>query len=227
MKSWLLAAVLLSQSACGRAPENSAVCPGEPEFNRGSVWRIKDSIPETKFRHDLDIAGVVALRATWDPGATSHVRGLTVGEYAFKTSYEIDARKMMDGTMCLQVKSLDVDFSYSKLDVYVANDFPVGGCAYEALLAHEKQHADVHRRRHAAAVQDLRRAFAGSRTIPTRAAPLAVKSEEAGKALIARFVGQATGPVIERFKRELDSEQGALDSEDSYRSLGMSCPDWK
>lgn len=223
----LLAVAAFLTASCRRAPAPSVLCPGNPEFDRAAVWKIRDLIPPTRISHDLNIAGIVALRATWDPGATSHVRGLTIGEYAFKTRYEIDVREKPDKTFCLAVKSLDVDFSYSKMDVYVASDFPEGGCAYEALLAHETQHADTHRRLHAGAVEDLRRSLAGSRVIPTRESPLAAKSEGIGKALIARLVSSATQPVLERFKKALDEEQGKLDSEDSYRDLGISCPDWK
>lgn len=226
-KRGLLAAAAFLTAACGQAPAPTALCPGEPEFDRAEVWKISDAVPAANVRHDLNIPGIVALRATWDPGAVSHVRGLTIGEYAFKTRYEIDVRARPGGALCLWIKSLDVDFSYSKLDVYVASDFPVGGCAYEALLKHEKQHADAHRRLHAGAVEDLRRSFAGSRVIPTRASSMAAKSEDSGKALIARLVSSATQPVLERFKKALDEEQGKLDSEDSYRDLGISCPDWK
>lgn len=220
------ALLALALGAAGSSPLAAAGCPGEASFDRGSVVRVSTPMPEPRLQTHLDTAGIEALRPP-SPGL-ARVPGLTVAKYALNKDFRISwSRPFLSSRLCLWVDSVDIEFAYSGLDVYVSKDYPQHSCEWAHIYRHEMEHVEVHRRLHQQYAALMARALVGAAGPPTRNNPASVESAEAGQRLIDKVITQATEPLFERFQAELAAEQAKLDTPENYRLMQGLCPLWR
>lgn len=219
--------LLAGLAACSpTAASSPSGCPGEPSFDRSSVVRVATPMPAPRLQTHLDTAGIQALRP---PSAgKSRVPGLTVAQYSLNKDFHISwSRQPRASRLCVWVDSLDIEFAYSRLDVYVSREYPQDTCEGVHVHRHEMEHVEVHRRLHEHYAALMSKALIGAPGLPTRANPAAVESSEAGRRLIDKVIEKTTQPLYERFQEDLASEQAKLDTPESYRVLQGLCPGWR
>jgi hypothetical protein len=143
------------------------------------------------------------------------VPGLTLAKHGLKRSLALSG----DGS-CVWADSVQADFSYETIDVYVSSEYGDGSCEKAQLYRHELDHVEVHRRLHAKYSAELKAALQGA--VPTRANPAAGQAK-----LIDKVVDDALTPVYRRFQEELAAEQAKLDTPGNYLVLQSACPGWR
>lgn len=220
---FFLACLASRSSSAASSPSG---CPGDSSFDRSSVVRLATPMPEPRLQTHLDTAAIEALRPS-APGQ-ARVPGLTLAQYSLNKDYHVSwSRQSRSSRLCVWVDSLELEFAYSRLEVYVSREYPRDTCEWTHVHRHEMEHVEVHRRLHQHYAALMAKALVGAGGPPTRANPAAVESSEAGRRLIEKVIAQATQPLYERFQEELAAEQAKLDTPESYRVLQGLCPGWR
>ena len=179
------------------------------------------------YSHALDTSQIEALAKT-SGGENFHVYGLTTANYKMDTLYEVNGHKnWFRSGYAMWVDDLQVEFSYTTIDVYVTDAYTEGSCEYQATLDHENQHVAIHKRIYAEYQKKLQDAVAdAAKEIPLSSRPITVGSWDEGKDQVGKMVSAVVDPVFDQFKSELETEQGKIDTPESYRGLNQRCQNW-
>ncbi len=98
----------------------------------------------TKTQKELDKMGTDTV-SPYGANAQTHVGGLMAGEVSISQNIRIMQESWPHlNAGCLYVDSLKVDI-HIKPVIYIARDYPKGGCMYQAIMQHEKKHIEVDR----------------------------------------------------------------------------------
>lgn len=226
LRRWAAASLIACGALANR--EARAGCGGGPPVRRASVFRVHNTPIHPRYFHDLSTAQIEGLQSSVKL-ASRNMRepGLTAAEQALNTSYQCGA---MENTrthrFCVWADSVDVDLSYTGMDVYVSDQYPEGSCPYRVILAHENRHVAINQRVLAKYVVLMRRALLKDRTIPTRDRPLEAYSFEGGQKVIADRVERVIQPLYDRYKNEVIRENHKIDTPASYRRTQAKCSEW-
>jgi len=156
-----------------------------------------------------------------------HNPGLTMAEHELKTNYRFQgSRQGKAGPYRIWASSVEVIFQFDRMDVYLSSKYPVGSCQYKVILGHENQHVAINQRTLAKYKALMLQALRSSRDIPTKAHPLTVANLDQGKARIAANIDGILYPLYERFKKEVGTENGKIDTPANYRRTQALCRDW-
>ena len=223
---WALASTALGLSL--PEPGVSADCGGGRPVNRASVFQVHNTPIEPRYFHNLSTAQIEGLQASVKL-ASRMLRepGLTAAEQALNTSYQCGAEEdTRTHRFCVWADSVNVDFSYTKMDVYVSNQYAEGTCPYRVILAHEKQHVAINQRALAKYLALMRRALLKDRSIPTKNRPLPAYSFESGQKVVAQRVERVIQPLYDRYKNEVLRENRKIDTPANYRRTQAKCAEW-
>ena len=199
-----------------------ANAPGE-----GAQIKYLFNFPDVVYDHAHSPGEIEALSEKSGQAENYHIEGLTDAQFGLKTLYEFNYNKnIFQNTYLLWVEDLRVDFSYTTVNVYISNQYPEGGCEYQATMDHENTHVQIHRRIYEKYQKILQDVISSSTDIPLVNHPVTVQSLEDGKAIISQLISGVTDPVFNQFQQELSQEQGELDSPASYAELQSRCSHW-
>lgn len=181
--------------------------------------------PDTLYNHTMGTKQIEALAQ--GGGENYHVYGLTQANYKMDALYQVNSsKKWFKSEYTMWVDNLQVDFSYTKINVYVTSHYPEGSCEYQHTLAHENQHVEIHRQVYEQYKKVLREALANTKTLPLYGQPIVTTSWEEGKERIGKMISAVTDPVFDQFKDALDKEQAIIDTPQEYDLLRQSCQNW-
>ncbi len=187
------------------------------------------NFPPPVYSHSLSTPEIEALSRAQGGGENEHyhVYGLTQAEFQMKTLYEFNSsKKMFQDQTTMWVENLRVEFSYTTVNVFVTSAYAENSCEYQATLAHENQHLEIHRKVYAQYQKVLEDALAAAKDIPLSNHPIVVTSREAGKEQLAKMISSVTDPVFEQFQQTMAKEQAELDTQESYAELRGRCQNW-
>ena len=222
MFTWLCAGLVFGAGAFG-----FAACPGDPHFDRSSVIHLQNTPLQPRYFHDHNTSQIEAMRHSRYHSGSMHNPGITLAEHELNTGYQIGGVSHGRGrSCCVWVDSLQVDFSYHKMDVYVSSQYAEGSCPYQVVLDHENQHVAINQRVFAKYLDWMRRALAADRSIPTKANPLSVASMAQGKSAVSARVNRLLNPIYAKFKREVMVENGKIDTIENYKRTQAKCKNW-
>jgi hypothetical protein len=224
-----LACIVLSAAACGRGrPSAGPACPHDLALDRAAPVSVVVSPVATVVRRDLDLDGLMKIKGAETLGPGGKLQGLTVVEHrlAYKTGIAL-ANPLFGGPACAWIDKLTVNLTPASLTIYVPREYPEDGCESEQILAHERQHEDVHRDTLAEYADEMRRALARADWLPARGTPLAVADRAEAERRIEEMVDKAAKPVYGRFKEELAKRQAVIDVPENYRWVSRRCSHWK
>lgn len=68
--------------------------------------------------------------------------GLTIGKYGYQLFFLPEFIDMGSGVFCPRVKKIMIKFTY-KSRIYVAKEYPIKGCGFNEILAHEMEHHNI------------------------------------------------------------------------------------
>jgi hypothetical protein len=228
-KGLAVALAALAAAACGRgAPVAGPACPRDPSYDRVPAFEVVFGTVATSVRHDLGLADLARLPGTEALGPGGKLQGLTVAEHqlAYKSGVAVTS-KLFGGPECAWIEKLTVDVTPRSMTIYVPSEYPEGSCEEEQILAHERQHEEIHRDTLAEYADVMRGALGKADWLPGRGAPLAVSGRDEADRRVDEMVDKITKPVYAEFKAELAKRQAVIDVPENYRWVSRRCDHWK
>jgi len=224
----LLIASLACLAACGRAPDwTGATCPRDE--SKGPLdFSVTVSPVETVVRRDVDLAGLAHIQGGSEHADGGKTQGLTVVEHrlGYKTGVAVTTNPFRRQT-CAWMTSLKVDMTPGQVVIYVPSDYAEGSCEAREILAHERQHEEIHRRLLDKAAADMRAALANANRLPAPGTPVPVADRNEAERRFEKNVDEVLDPVYEDFKNALAREQAEIDTPQNYRLVTQRCDAWK
>lgn len=158
-----------------------------------------------------------AFGAGWSPV------GLTLTELKFTMKVRVEAQPMGDGMYCARLTSVDADVGFQRLDVFIAQRFQPGTCAYASIHEHEMKHVDVFRETldvyHPHLVQALKSAA-------LNLGPLRARSAQAAAEALRNRLNSAVDPMFNEMNRTMGENNARLDTPERYRAEQARCAEW-
>jgi hypothetical protein len=203
-----------------------AACKGDPRFDRSSVIRFESPTIQPQYFHNLSTEQIEAMRNVRLQGRRMHNPGITKAEHELVTDAQIGGIQKGSNNLCVWANSVEVRFCFTEMNVFVSARYPEGGCAYQVVLGHEKEHVAINMRILEKYKALMERALKRAKTIPTKANPLAVRSMQQGKTAISQSINRIVKPLYAQFKREVQAANDKIDTKVNYRRTQAKCKDW-
>lgn len=220
-----LGAALLAAAGAASAGEPEAAC--RPASASTTVFEVVVGSFPTVIDRTRNIDQVNRLRSS-DMRHPPLAHGLSVAEYHLRDVVQSDAaRTWPGGRTCAWLSRVTVDMTPDAIRVYIPKEYPPRSCEYEALVAHEMEHARLHRRRLKEAAERVRLALARATGLAGPHTPLAAETPQEAYALLQSQVEGVVLPIYDEFLKSIAAEQQALDDAEHYRRLGAACSHWK
>lgn len=216
--------LFLLTCACGRRDPGGAACPHDPGFNRSDLIHVRADVPPVVLRRDLDLPALST--ESHGTAGTGKVQGLTEIEHqmAFRTLVNVEKAR---GQACVWFGEVNVDITPASVQIFVPREYPAGSCEYLAVLAHEREHVQVHRARLATVAEEITSALTSAKWLPARGNPLAAADRASAEAVLNAKIRKVVTPVYERYKGNLTIAQAELDRPDLYQWVSKRCGGWK
>ncbi|MGG5821981.1 hypothetical protein [Falsiroseomonas sp. HW251] len=153
-------------------------------------------------------------------GAFPHHLGLTVSRVESRSEITVRTQGPEGGPVCALPAEVRLWLTHAEHSIRLARELPANGCLAQAVLAHEKRHAEVNRRTLRDAARELRVVARGwalraeARADSAGAAALALQDE----------LGRAIEPVLDRLRQAREDGHAAIDTSGEYRRLSQLCP---
>jgi len=216
----LLGVVALLAVPLHAAPRKRSVSP------LAGLLVYRTGMPEVVVHRELPIARIENLSG-FRRSRLWQNPGLTIGKHELKTDFEVAGEQRSDRPgVKVYLESLEVTFQYTRLDVYVANDYAMGSCEEREITRHEMDHVATHRRvyeRYKPLVKNAVLAL----DLPTKSRPKTYPSLSAAQRDISKRLRAATSRVFERFKTDLSTANNKLDTPAKYKAIQNRCKGWK
>jgi hypothetical protein len=205
-----------------------AQCAGGPPVNRQVLFHVVNVPIQPLYFHNLSTAQIEGLQTSVKfTSRNLQEPGLTSAEQSLDTSYQCGAlENTHTHRLCVWADSVEVDFSYTKMDVYISSQYPEGSCPYRVILAHENQHVAINQRVLKKYLALMKRAIRRDRSIPTKDRPILAGSFKEGQDIIAARIARIIQPLYGRYKREVLGENRKIDTMRNYRRIQAQCKDW-
>ncbi len=217
---WVVGVVALLVSSPQAAPRKRGVSP------LAGLLVYRTGMPEVAVHRELPIARIENLSG-FQRSRLWQNPGLTIGKHELKTDFEVAGEQRSDRPgVTVYLESLEVVFQYTRLDVFVANDYAMGSCEEREITRHEMDHVAAHRRvyeRYKPLVKNAVLAL----DLPTKSRPKTYPSLSAAQRDISKRLRAATSRVFERFKTDLSTANNKLDTPAKYKAIQNRCKGWK
>jgi hypothetical protein len=225
-----LIAVLLAAplAAAARAPEGSvAACLESAALQPRTVFEVVVGTYPTVVERRLNIKEINRLRKIVPPPKTI-AHGLSVADYRLRYNTKSEATCWQPGGhTCAWLGSVVVNLTPDDIRVYIPKEYPPDSCESKELLLHEKEHEQLHREGIQRTAEKMRAALAHARNLPGPLTPINAATPDEAYARLKLMVDEVVRPIYEDYLKTIEAQQEALDSPETYRRLGDSCPGWK
>ena len=221
-------AVLACAAACGRGGLGPGATCGRDGIRTPLDFSVRVAPVETVVRRDVDLAGLVRVRGGSERSDGGKTQGLTVVEHrlGYKTGVALTTNPFQSRP-CAWMSSLAVDMTPGQVTIYVPSEYAADSCEGREILSHERQHEEIHRRLLEKAAADVRAALAKADWLPTRGGAVPVADRAEAEKRFEAQVDKVIDPPYEAFKRDLQTEQAAIDTPENYRFVTSRCSGWK
>lgn len=205
-----------------------AQCAGGPPVNRQAIFHVVNIPIEPHYFHNFSTAQIEGLQTSVKfTSRNLQEPGLTSAEQALDTSYQCGAlENTRTHRVCVWADSVEIDFSYTKMDVYVSSQYPEGSCPYRVILAHENQHVAINNRVLKKYLGLMKQAIRRDRSIPTKDRPISAGSFKEGQDIIAARIARIIQPLYDHYKREVRWDNRMIDTMRNYGRIQAKCKDW-
>jgi hypothetical protein len=212
-----------------RSKEGPRDYVGSDNGGEGAPVRYVYGFREPVISHDYSTAQIEALElgSANASDLQYHIEGLTQAGFETNTEYHCGGyKRWFSDEYVMWIDSMTVEFSYNTMNVYVTNAFPEGSCQYEQILAHERQHVEIHREVYKEFQGKIQEAMSAATGLPTHSHPITTLNWDQGKEGLGKMITQVVEPVFDDFQTELQQRQVQLDSPGNYAELRSRCPNW-
>ena len=180
----------------------------------------------TVYHHEYSTAQIESMSAIKAPSRAAHEPGLTLFEYEVSSQYDLALRSNRPaGPYRFWVKTLNVQFKITRMDVYVSSQYPEGSCQYNVVLAHENTHVSINQRLYRKHMGLLRSALARA-ALPTASHPWTAGSQAQAEAALDARIKPLLKRIEQGFAAEDRRENAKIDTTASYRRTSAKCPNW-
>ena len=199
-------------------PLAARACPPPPPGAVNPTVRMEVVEPRLIYRHDLDLLGLAKITDTFETAAKGWVLlGLTRRNDIFL----LEAKVLAQGG-CLWVEEVTARLGGEETDVYIAANYEVGTCEYNAVRDHENGHVAINSY---VLKTYAPRIGAGLRQAVHTMFPLAAGGADGGKAVPAMLSASVNG-IYQEMISELRRRNQALDAPENYRRTQQLCHNW-
>lgn len=200
-------------------PLTGSECRAEPVAADPAV--AIQEFPDPVYVHTLSKAEISALENEVS-GQGREAAGLTLilAGSVQTHSGEVQAPS---GASCVVIDGVKV-LPMKEVTVYIASEYPVGGCNYNAVIRHEEKHVAIARRLVGEYRLRLSRVL-GELSLKSRGFPALAEDRSGSTGSIAADVQSAVQGVINELKAAIQNANRLLDEGDNQRTLNQ-CPSW-
>jgi hypothetical protein len=161
----------------------------------------------------------ITVLASTEHRSAKRVLGLTRGKATVKFDVQMSSLIDHSGRWECTSPKIVVSFGYSPMTVYVAREFPAGGCAYNAIYQHELRHVKTYQAHLSSIERDITEALnqrfvTGS---PSRG------SVGQARSMLEKEIHERWMPYIKREIERVESAQALIDTPDEYARVGERC----
>ena len=209
-------------------PAVFAQCGGGPPVNRNAIFHVVNVPLQPTYHHNLSTAQIQSLGYNVKLASRNlEEPGLTTAEQSLETNAQYGAlENTRTHRFCVWAESVDVEFSYTKMDVYVSSQYPESSCPYRVILEHENQHVAINQGVLRKYVNLMKQAIRKDRTIPTKTRPLSAASFKEGQDIISARIARIIQPLYQHYKREVLGANRKIDTMRNYRRIQAKCKGW-
>jgi hypothetical protein len=154
----------------------------------------------------------------------AYTQGLVVAQLASTTDYGMISEQLPDGSWCTRAETVKIMFGApTPATVHVASQYPLGSCAYAAVLEHELKHVSMYRRVIATMQPWLQQ------NVPSVAVPAASAAGPTAQASQDAFVAKmkaAVDPLIAYAHSYADGWSKSVDTPQEYARVHSLCTEW-
>lgn len=188
------------------------------------AFQVSSELPQPDYRHDLTRSQIGARSGYGHVTSDRRHAGLTQTRTNFSIKPTLSFRRLADGSLCASLNQVEMSWRMVQFRVDIAAEYRRGSCPYEEILRHENQHVAIHQRAFAMAERSLRQELGeAARRFP----PFTLRgsTQQAASEVAARLMAQAK-PILERYERDTQRENAAIDTPENYRRVSARCRDW-
>lgn len=128
-------------SPAAAAPARAAPCPPSTTSIKLNFQTLQGP---PKHSHRLGLSGIAGLVRSGGGQVSSASRpvGLTTLKAMFSLQGGTTLVPRGEG-YCVYLSSVEIEFGWEEMNVYIPAEFPEGSCEYRAVLDHENQHVSI------------------------------------------------------------------------------------
>ncbi len=152
--------------------------------------------------------------------AFPHHLGLTVSRVEWRSDITVRSRGQHGGPVCGVPTELRIRLLHVEHSIRLARELSPGGCLANAVLAHERRHAEINRRTLREAAAELR---GTARAWAARAEARAPDVNSAAVELQEDLV-RVLEPALTRLRTAREAAHDAIDTPQEYGRLSRVCP---
>ena len=182
---------------------------------------VKIDFPPVNFSHERSIADLGKISGR---GHHRRILGLMKPDIRLRTLPKSEGMSN-GGKYCFWINGFEIELRYAQVDVYVAREYPMGSCQYNAIYAHEMEHVAVARRNLEIFAPRIRAALE-SGSVPTAQTPIIVASAADATRDVQAISKENLQPVYKSMLRALQAAQAVVDSPLSYATVFRKCTKW-
>jgi hypothetical protein len=192
-----------------------------------SIVHFSSSIIPARYIHDHNTAQIGALRHQHSHFHGMHTPGLTMAEEEMKSDFQMETLHY-PGSRVYQVwaKAINVDFSYTKMDVYISSQYGEGTCPYKVIRDHENQHVAINARTLQKYADQMQQALMSCKTFPTKNHPWKVSSVSKARSALKQKILGIVNPLYHRYAQEVIRANAQIDTPENYKRTQALCQDW-
>jgi len=202
-------------------PSGSAPTECRVDFEIADASVAIEELPEPIYVHSLSKSEISSL----ENESSGHLReavGLTL-VLAGAVQTHMGEAQAQSGASCAVVESVRI-LPMKEVTVYVAREYTVGSCNFDAVRRHEDEHVAIARRLVSEYRPRLLRAVTGLRLQSPGFATQAIE-ENASTRMIASEVLSAVQGVIDELQQAMRDANRLLDQRDTGKTLSK-CSSW-
>jgi hypothetical protein len=217
--------IIITALATGLQKEAVAQSRACPPYSKPIKLNFETKNIPTRYRNDLNVTGIHSVmrqRGQAISGKHSRTLGLTSSQLGFSLTGRTTANPVSGG-YCVYVESVNAEFAYREMDVYIASEFRPNTCEYKVIMDHENQHVAINRnalREYAPLIrQELERQL--SLLQPRFTANAQISSDRKMQDLHEKL-----DPLMDEMERVMSRQNSALDTDSNYTAISEMCKNW-
>jgi hypothetical protein len=205
-------------------PAMAASCPGR---DRPVEVTLDTRFDPARVNHSLSRDRIQAMFTQTNGPASIQGNSQAVGltrtrsEFRFRTRTELYT--LGNGQVCVYLRGVEAELNQVDTVIYVAREYPRGGCNYNVIYEHEKIHVGVYYFTQETYAERLRRRIT---ELTQRVNPRVTRTQDAARTLHAQIIEAGVADLLAGLEAERSRQNAALDTPENYARERAKCPTW-